>query len=131
MAEDTATDEKVEQTDADQSPAVEAHEAELPEADDAGTKSGTGQIDILLDTTIAVVARLGQVEIPVRDLLQMGPGSVIQLDKEVGEPVDLFLRGTRFANGTLVVVGDRLGVRIKEIVSSASPEAEDANASAG
>lgn len=75
-----------------------------------------------------VLAQLGQVEIAVRDLLQMGPGSVIQLDKKAGEPVDLYLRGVQFATGTLVVVGDQLGVRIKEILSAPGGEGPSVSA---
>jgi len=48
----------------------------------------------------------------------MGPGSVLELDKKVGEPIDLYLRGIRFASGSLVVVGDQLGVKIREILPS-------------
>ena len=60
-----------------------------------------------------------------RELLEMGPGSVLKLDRQVGEPIDLFLRGVRFATGHLVVVGDHLGVRIKEILATCQ-DAEDA-----
>lgn len=103
--------------------AVEVQEAELPEAGGAGATAGSGQIDMLLDTTLSVEVQLGQVQTQVRELLQLGPGSVLTLDKQVGEPVELFLRGVRFATGQLVVVGDRLGVRIREIIS-ANPAAE-------
>lgn len=128
MAKASATEEKAEQADAGQEPAVEVHEAQLPEAADTGARTGGGQIDILLDTSVPVLAQLGQVEIAVRDLLQMGPGSVIELDKKAGEPVDLFLRGVQFATGTLVVVGDQLGVRIKEILSGPGGEGPSASA---
>ncbi len=62
-------------------------------------------------------ARLGEAEIQIRELLQMGPGSVLKLDRQTGEPVDLYMRGTRFATGYLVVVGEQLGVRVKEILA--------------
>jgi len=103
---------------AEQTPGVEVQEADLPEAAPGPpAAAGGGQIDILLDTTLPVEVRLGQIETPARELLQLGPGSVLKLDKQVGEPVDLFLRGIRFATAQLVVVGDRLGVRIKEVLS--------------
>ena len=126
MAEEATKDPEAADAVEAQGPGVDVHEAELPEAADAGTKTGGGQIDILLDTTVPVMAQLGEAEMPVRELLQMGPGSVIQLDRQAGEPVDLFLRGIRFATGTLVVVGDRLGVRIKEVLSPAEDEDADA-----
>ena len=95
---------------------VEVQDVQLPQAQDRNPKPASGQMDMLLDVTVKVQACLGEVETQVRDLLQMNTGSVITLDRQVGEPVDLFLRGTRFATGHLVVVGDHLGVRIKEIL---------------
>jgi len=128
MAETQVKDEAVEQAETGHDASVEVQEATLPEAADTGAKSGGGQIDVLLDTKVPVTVRLGQVELQVRDLLQLGSGSVLQLDKQVGEPADLFLRGVRFATGTLVVVEDRLGVRINEILSPAGDgEAEGAS----
>lgn len=98
---------------------VEVQNAELPEAEDSPPVGPGGQVDILLDTALTVSASLGETEMEVRDLLQLGPGSVLKLDRRVGEPVDLVLRGIKFAKGVLVVVGDRLGVRIKEILPPA------------
>lgn len=123
MAKAATAEKQAEKAEAGQDAGVEVHEAQLPEAAEAGAKAGGGQIDILLDTTVPVMVRLGEADVPVRELLQMGPGSVIRLDRQVGEPVDLFLRGVQFANGTLVVVGDRLGVRITEVLSPSPQEA--------
>jgi flagellar motor switch protein FliN/FliY len=95
---------------------VEVAEAELGEAPIGGAAAPAGQIEILLDTAVEVTAILGSVSLAVRDLLQRGPGAVIQLDRAAGEPVDLLLNGIRFATGHLVVVGDRLGIRVKEIL---------------
>ena len=107
---------------------VAVQEAELPEAEDAAAGAASGKIDMLLDATLSVEVHLGQVETQVRELLRLGPGSVLRLDRQVGEPVDLYLRGVRFATGRLVVVGDRLGVTVQEIVSpgSATPAGEPA-----
>lgn len=107
---------------------VAVQEVELPEADDTAVGAASGKIDILLDATLSVEVHLGRVEAQVRELLRLGPGSVLRLDKQVGEPMDLYLRGVRFATGRLVVVGDRLGVTIKEIISpgSVAPAGEPA-----
>lgn len=113
-APDAQAENAAEPSDVNEGP--EVHEAELPEAQDAPQGTGGGQIDILLDSPMAVTAQLGSARPPVRELLDMGPGSVLKLDRQVGEPIDLFLRGVRFATGHLVVVGDNLGVRIKEIL---------------
>ncbi len=98
-------------------PTVEVHEAELREVAPQAVKAPAGQIDILLDTAVPVSATLGSAEVLVRDVLQWGPGSVLKLDRHTGEPVDLYLRGVKFATGHIVVVGDQLGVRIKEVLS--------------
>ena len=79
--------------------------------------SSGGQIDFLLDASVEVTVRMGQTQMKVRDLLRLGPGSVLTLDKRVGQPLDLMLRGKRFAGGELVVVEDQLGVRITEIAN--------------
>lgn len=96
----------------------QVQEADLPEVQDTCQAPGGGQIDILLDSPMSVTVCLGQARPAVRELLEMGPGSVLKLDRQVGEPIDLFLRGVRFATGHLVVVGDHLGVRIKEILAT-------------
>ena len=103
--------------------ATTVSEAALPEAAAALVPGAPGQIEILLDAQMGVMVELGRAEILVRDLLALGAGSVIKLDRRKGEPVDLYLRGMKFATGNLVVVGDQLGVRIKEILSPPKPGA--------
>src|ERR1017187_6856078 len=110
--------------------AVEVQEIQLPEPRDRSPKPAAGQMDLLLDVTVKVQACLGEVETQVRDLLQINTGSVITLDRQVGEPVDLYLRGTRFATGHLVVVGDHLGVRIKEILQPTPADQPEAGSPA-
>ena len=127
---DTSTAEETQESQAEQPAAqdgsVDVHDAELPESQaSAGAGAGSGQIDILLDTSMPIEVCLGRTEMPVGQLLQLGPGSVIKLDKLAGEPVELLLRNVPFATGTLVVVGDQLGVKIKEIVSAQEEAAED------
>ncbi len=97
---------------------TQVQEADLPEVAEARQGPGGGQIDILLDSPMSVSVCLGNARPAVRELLEMGPGSVLRLDRRVGEPIDLFLRGIRFATGHLVVVDDHLGVRINEILAT-------------
>jgi len=87
-------------------------------AEAAATKTaGAGtSIDILLDMNIPVTVAIGQTEIPVWRLLQLGPGSVLVLDKPIDEPADLYLRDTKFATGSVVVVDGRFAVKIKQII---------------
>ena len=115
MADTTTEDAQAQGPEAD---GVDVQEAELPQAEAGIAPAAGGHIGVLLDTTLSIDVRLGEVETRARELLCLGAGSVLQLDKRVGEPLELYLRGKRFATGELVVVGERLGVRIKEIVSA-------------
>ena len=95
---------------------VAVQEPVLSELSATATADG-GPIDILLETAMPVSVRVGEIDVPVKQLLQWTPGTVISLNKTLGEPVDLYLRGVRFATGTLVVVNNQVGVRIKEILN--------------
>lgn len=90
---------------------VEFSEAAGPEAAGAG-----GNIEILLDMNIPVTVAIGQKEMSVRRLLQLGPDSVLKLDKSIDAPADLYLKDTKFATGNVVVVNGRFAVKIKEII---------------
>ena len=100
-----AVEEKTEQT--------QAQAAEFPEA--TGGAGSAGSIDILLDMKVPVTVAVGQREITVRELLKYGPGTVLKLDKPIDAPADLYLRGARFATGTIVVVDGSFAVKIKDI----------------
>jgi len=97
---------------------VQVQSVELPELEEHDVAGGTGQIDILLESAMPVSVRVGELEVQIKQLLQMGPGSILTLTKQLGDPVDLYLRGIRFATGYLVVVGNQVGVRIKEILAN-------------
>lgn len=114
---ETQTEEAPRQTDQASDDSVDVQEAQLPEVDDQSVTEGSGQIDILLETLMPIQVQLGQTDLCVRELLQLSAGSILKLDKRVGEPVDVFLRGVRFATGQLVVVEDHLGVRLDKILS--------------
>jgi flagellar motor switch protein FliN/FliY len=103
---------------------TQAKTAELSEATETDGGGGGGSIDILLDVNISVTVAIGETEIPVRRLLQLGPGSVLRLDKPVDAPADLYVKGTKFATGNIVVVDDQFAVRIKEILGPAGSAAK-------
>jgi len=127
MAEAAATQESAgeAQAQADTPQAVEVAGAELPQAEPAHVKGAPGQVDVLLGLTVPIAVTLGQTEVQVRQLLEMGPGSVLKLDRRAGEPVDLYMKGVKFATGRLVVVGENLGVRVKEILPPAARGEEE------
>jgi len=99
-------------------PATQAHPVEFPEAPQDASAGPGGQIDILLDMDVPVTVVLGATRVPVRRLLQLGPGSVLRLDKSVEAPAELFLKDSRFAEAEVVVVDNRFAVRITQIVKA-------------
>ena len=94
---------------------------EFPEAPQSA--AAPGQLHILLDMDIPITVVLGSTQIPVRRLLQLGPGSVLQLERPVETPVDLFLKDSKFAEADVVVVENRFAVRIRQIVGAGVPAA--------
>lgn len=98
--------------------AMRAHPVEFPEAPQDAPAGPGGQIDILLDMDVPVSVVLGATRIPIRRLLQIGPGSVLKLDKSVEAPAELFLKESKFAEAEVVVVDDRFAVRITQIVKA-------------
>lgn len=116
MAEATETAESTTEEQQDQK--AQAQSVEFSEATDNNvTEQGTS-LDILLDMDAPITVALGRKEISIQQLLQLGPGSVLKLDKSIDTPVDLYLKDTRFATGTIVVVDDKFAVRIKEILGT-------------
>ncbi len=100
---------------------TQVQEVQLPEAPvDSGPGAG-GQIDILLDMGVPISVVLGQTQIPIRRLLQLGPGSVLPLEKSIETPADLYLKDSKFAEADIVVVEDRFAVRIKKILGAGAP----------
>jgi len=115
-----ATVDKVEEK---QNQKKNVQEIEYSEAEETDVKGSGGSIDILLDMNVAVTVTIGQTNILVKRLLQLAPGSVIKLDKNIDEPVDLYLSGSKFATGSVVVVDGCFAVKIKQIIGlENSPE---------
>ena len=75
------------------------------------------RFELLLDVPLEVVVQLGRTRLTIQELLTLGPGSVIELDKVAGEPLDIIINDRLIARGEAVVVNDKFGVRITDIVS--------------
>jgi flagellar motor switch protein FliN/FliY len=128
MAKASATAEKEQKEQAPQDQAaqadsqgqVTAQQVELTEAasDQGGGGKPSGKLDIVLDMYVPITVAVGQTQVPVRRLLQLGPGSVLKLDKPIDTPADLFLKNTRFGTGDVVVVDGKFAVRIKQIIGT-------------
>ena len=121
-----AVEEKADQGQDAEGSKTQAQSVEFSEADETENTDAGASIDILLDLNVPVTVAIGRKEVPVQRLLQLGPGSVLKLDKPITAPADLYLKDTRFATGSIVVVDDRFAVRIKEIISAGEGAAPDA-----
>ena len=88
-------------------------EAKTPQT--AGESSR--RLDMLLDVPLEVNVELGRTRMTIQDLLQLGPGSVVELDKVAGEALDILVNGRLVARGEAVVVNDKFGIRLLDIVS--------------
>ncbi len=84
-----------------------------------GGKGAASSLDRFREVRVDVWAELGRVQIPIGELLHIGEGSVLRLDRPIGEPVDLVSQGVRLARGEIVVVDDCFAIRIKEIEAPA------------
>jgi len=96
---------------------------ESADTDSAGTKAtGSGRsnddsLDILMDIPLQISVELGRVMMVVKDVVELGSGSIIEIDKAAGEPVDVMVNGRTVARGEVVVIEDNFGVRITEILN--------------
>ncbi|MEI0700746.1 flagellar motor switch protein FliN [Brachyspira intermedia] len=78
----------------------------------------TNNIGLLMDVTINVTVELGRARLSIREILSLGEGSIIELQKLAGEPVDLLVNGKLIAKGEVVVIDECFGVRVTDIVDS-------------
>ena len=100
---------------------VESPVTQTPEAGDA-TRAAAASFDTLLDVSMPVVIEIGRASMTVQEVLQLGAGSVVQLDRLVGEPVDVYVSDRRLAQGEVVVVDDHFGVRITRVLPAVRGE---------
>lgn len=96
---------------------VKAQPVEFVEFKKRSEPQKQGNLELLFDVTLPLVVELGRTRLSVREILDLGPGSIIELDKLAGEPVDLYVNDVLFARGEVVVIEENFGIRITEIVS--------------
>ena len=119
VAEQTEKTEQTQQHNAQEDSKTQVQSAEFPETSSTGTAGANTSIDILLDMNVPVMVVIGKTELSIQQLLQLSPGSVVELAKPIDAPADLYLKDTKFATGNIVVVEDRFAVRINEILGTA------------
>lgn len=99
-------------------------------AADAGSVSGLGieaapvqkkqlgrNLEFILDVALQVTVEVGRTRMTIQDLLRLGQGSVVELEKLAGEPLDIYINGKQVARGEAVIVNDKFGVRLTDIIS--------------
>lgn len=89
----------------------------MAETQAAGAGEGSGNFDLLLDIPLEITVEIGRTRLAIRDLLQLGAGSVVELAKLAGEPLDVLINGKAIARGEAVMVNDKFGVRLTDIAS--------------
>lgn len=76
-------------------------------------------LDVILDVPVTISMEIGRTQINIRNLLQLNQGSVVELDRLAGEPMDVLVNGTLVAHGEVVVVNDKFGIRLTDVISPA------------
>ncbi len=118
MADDWAAA-MAEQADVD---AAMAHAVSFDELKNEVTRQqtpGSPDLDVILDIPVSISMEVGRTSITIRNLLQLNQGSVIELDRLAGEPLDVLVNGTLIAHGEVVVVNEKFGIRMTDVISPA------------
>lgn len=95
-----------------------ANPAVFQQFDGSGTRPSTrNDIDLILDIPVQLTVELGRTKLPIRNLLQLAQGSVVELDGLAGEPMDVLVNGCLIAQGEVVVVNEKFGIRLTDVIT--------------
>ena len=112
-----------EQLDTDAGDAAQGEDFKQVEArklsESAGPDAGEVKLDVILDIPVTVAMEIGRTQLSIRNLLQLNQGSIVELDRLAGEPMDVLVNGTLVAHGEVVVVNDKFGIRLTDVISPA------------
>ena len=100
-------------------PAAESAQFQELHEEPLGVDSGEVKLDAILDVPVTISMEIGRTHINIRNLLQLNQGSVVELDRLAGEPMDVLVNGTLVAQGEVVVVNEKFGIRLTDIISPA------------
>jgi len=101
----------------DAGPEPEMSDAQFQQFSSSGSNGNGANLDMLMDLEMPITIELGRTKLTIKNILKLGQGSIIELDKLSGDPVDVYINDRKFAEGEVVVVDENFGVRITEIVS--------------
>lgn len=114
MAEQATVEAEAEQ--AQETPAAEFDNLEDTSG---GLADDEANMDVILDIPVTISMEIGRTQISIRNLLQLNQGSVVELDRLAGEPMDVLVNGTLVAHGEVVVVNEKFGIRLTDVISPA------------
>ena len=98
---------------------TEAAQAPVAQLADDSTPKSDIDLDMVLDIPVTISMEIGRTKINIRNLLQLSQGSVVELDRLAGEPMDVLVNETLIAHGEVVVVNDKFGIRLTDVISTA------------
>lgn len=96
---------------------MEEFKAPAKAADELFDGTDGPNLDVILDIPVTISMEVGNTEITIRNLLQLNQGSVVELDRLAGEPLDVKVNGTLIAHGEVVVVNEKFGIRLTDVIS--------------
>ena len=94
-------------------------ELALDQLDDPGSVGGHGNLEAVLDVPVELTVEIGRTTMTIGETLAIGPGSIVSLNRAIGEPVDLLVNGKRIARGEVVAIDEEFGLRLTDVVSAA------------
>lgn len=100
-----------------EAPTAQSAQFQELQAESSEPLDGEVQLDAILDVPVTISMEIGRTQIAIRNLLQLNQGSVVELDRLAGEPMDVLVNGTLIAKGEVVVVNEKFGIRLTDIIS--------------
>lgn len=96
---------------------IEENNKPIASKDNGSAKNEKYHMDLILDLPLDVSVELGKVKMPVNELLQLGRGSIVELTKSVGDPLDIYINKKLIAKGEVVILDDKFGIRVADIIN--------------
>lgn len=113
---DSSVRDEMEETETDSA----VQKADMPAIDNESSEGlAPAKMDMVLDIPVRISMEIGHTSISIRNLLQLNQGSVVELDRMAGEPLDVLINGTLIAHGEVVVVNEKFGIRLTDVISPA------------
>ncbi len=117
MSEDNMTDNEDDVLVSDNAEASDTAPLEDLQDESNNVDSDNPKLDVILDIPVTLSMEVGRTKIAIRNLLQLNQGSVVELERFAGEPLDVMVNGTLIAHGEVVVVNERYGIRLTDVMS--------------